>query len=115
MRTISARLFALALLASATAACNKHGETCSKYVDMSMKCGESLEGSEREVAESMLKGMCQGAFDGDYAGASADERKIIEGMYKHIKSTATCAAKATTCEEYKRCEDAAPEALSLAP
>ena len=112
MRTVTARLFALALLATGAAACNKHSETCNKYVDLSIKCDEDLAGDERAAAEAMLKGMCQGAFDGDYAGATADEKKIIEGMYAHIKSTATCAAKATTCEEYRRCEDSAPKALS---
>jgi hypothetical protein len=100
----------LLTIALTSAACgSKNKGTCDAYADMSMKCDKdtSMKDDEKAQAKTMLSGMCVAAFDGEYAGASGDEKKMMEEMYAHIKETATCGSKAKTCEEYAKCEEAA--------
>ena len=99
----------LLTVALTSAACNKNKGTCDSYADMSMKCDKdtSMKDDEKAQAKTMLSGMCVAAFDGEYAGTTGDEKKMMEEMYAHIKETATCGSKATTCEEYAKCEEAA--------
>ena len=49
-------------------------------------------------------GMCQAAHAGEYGGASGKEKAMMVRMYDHMKAAAACASKATTCDEYERCE-----------
>ena len=103
-------LLLLTLALVTTAACgSKNKGTCDSYADMSMQCDTdtTMKDDEKAQAKTMLSGMCVAAFDGEYAGASGDEKKMMEEMYAHIKEVATCGSKATTCEEYAKCEDAA--------
>lgn len=97
------------VLALTAAACNKNKGTCDAYADMAVKCEKetSMKDDEKGQAKTMLTGMCLAAFDDEYAGASGDEKKMMEEMYAHVKQVASCGAKATTCEEYAKCEDAA--------
>lgn len=101
-------LFVLAL-ALASAACSKNKGTCDAYADMAVKCEQdtSIKDDEKDQAKTMLSGMCIAAFDGEYAGASGDEKKMMEEMYAHVKEVASCGSKAKTCEEYAKCEEAA--------
>ncbi len=101
-------LFLLTLAVTAAACGSKNKGTCDSYADMSMKCDKdtSMKDDEKAQAKTMLSGMCVAAFDGEYAGATGDEKKMMEEMYAHIKETATCGSKATTCEEYAKCEEA---------
>ena len=103
-------LLLLTLALATTAACgSKNKGTCDSYADMSMKCDKdtTMKDDEKAQAKTMLSGMCVAAFDGEYAGASGDEKKMMEEMYAHIKEVATCGSKAKTCEEYAKCEEAA--------
>lgn len=100
----------LLVLGLISASCgSKNKGTCDAYAEMSMKCDEhtSMKDDEKAQAKTMLSGMCVAAFDGEYAGASGEEKKMMESMYATIKETATCGSKATTCEEYAKCKEAA--------
>jgi hypothetical protein len=102
-------LLLLTLALATTAACNKNKGTCDSYAEMSMKCDKDtkMKDDEKAQTKTMLSGMCVAAFDGEYAGASGEEKKMMEEMYAHIKEVATCSSKATTCEEHAKCEEAA--------
>lgn len=101
-------LLTLATLTLGAAACSKNKATCEKYTDWAMKCDKdtSMKDDEKDAAKSMLTGMCIAAFDGEYGGAKDDEKKMMQEMYDHLKAEATCAEKASSCEDYKKCEDA---------
>lgn len=101
----------VSLIAISAAACSKHKATCEKYVDWSMKCDKdsSLKGDEQDQAKTMLTQMCIAAYDDEYAGATGDSKKMMEEMYAHITSVATCAEKANSCEDYAKCEAAAKD------
>lgn len=101
---ITTSLLALALSATA---CSKHKATCEKYSDWAMKCDKdtTLDGDEKDQAKTMITGMCLAAFEGEYAGATGDSRKMMEEMYAGIKTSATCVEKATSCDDYAKCKD----------
>ena len=98
----------LALLAlMSVAACNKNKGKCDAYADWSMKCDKdtSMSGDEKDQAKTMISGMCLAAFEGEYAGAKGESRKMMEEMYVNLKAGATCAESAKSCDDFKKCED----------
>ena len=101
------RTIVLALLLLPAAACNKNKGKCDAYADWSMKCDKdsSLSGDEKDQAKTMISGMCLAAFEGEYAGAKGESRKMMEEMYANLKAGATCAESAKSCDDFKKCED----------
>jgi len=95
------------LLISASTACNKHKGKCEAYADWSMKCDKDgeLSGGEKDQVKTMVTGMCLAAFEGEYAGATGDSRRMMEEMYENLKKGASCAESVKSCDEFKKCED----------
>lgn len=92
----------------ALAGCKKDHPQCKTYVDLAMKCDGDLKTSpanERDAAKLVLGGMCEEAFTNDTSNVEGETKQMVTEMYASIRTKASCAAKATTCEQYEKCMD----------
>lgn len=105
MRTL---LSTLLLGTLALAGCKKDYPQCETYVDLAMKCDGDLKASpanEKDTAKLVLGGMCEEAFKNDTSSVEGDTKQMVTEMYASIRTKASCAAKATSCEQYEKCMD----------
>ncbi|HSD90957.1 MAG TPA: hypothetical protein VLB44_25710 [Kofleriaceae bacterium] len=81
----------LVVAALLVAGCGK--SKCEKYAEIEWKCGNNP-ADEKDVTLRISEGFCE----------AADHDKAMA----HFAKEADCAAKFTTCEEYKQCTAAVP-------
>jgi len=98
----------LVVTAFAVPACKKGGETCEKFVERSMTCGDDdvtkMTSTEKSQFKLMMEGMCEGAFSNEVGGAEGDTKKMMLGMYATLRTKATCVAAAKDCAAAKACD-----------
>lgn len=105
MRTL---LSTLLLASLALGGCKKDYPQCETYVELAMKCDGDLKSApsqERNTAKLMLGGMCEEAFKNDTSSVEGETKKMVTEMYSQLRTRATCAAKANTCEGYEKCTE----------
>lgn len=108
------RLLLIAImLCSCKQSISKEQELCAKAAAMFEKC-ESFDGSGSDAAltkELMLdrwRGLCRAVLTGETAQLMQNARDLYQSMDEGTKAglrlQAECTAKATTCDEYAKCE-----------
>jgi hypothetical protein len=106
---------ALVVLLGCTASTTKEQELCSKAAAMFERCEDLDQGSgsdaalTRELMIDRWRGLCRAVLTGKTAQLMKNSLELYNAMDEATKAglrlTAECTAKATTCDEYKKCDD----------
>jgi hypothetical protein len=110
---------ALLALVVAAAGCKagttRHQELCARAASMFEKCEELDLGSgsdaplTKELMLDRWRGLCRAAYTGETAQLMQNTRELFASMDEATKAglrvQAECTAKATTCAEYKKCDE----------
>lgn len=101
--------------AGCKAGTSRHQELCARAAVMFEKCEELDLGSgsdaplTRELMLDRWRGLCRAAFTGETAQLMQNSRELFlamdEGTKAGLRLQAECTAKATTCAEYKKCDE----------
>jgi hypothetical protein len=112
-------LLALAFSFFGAAGCkqgvSKEQELCARAAAMFEKC-EQLDlgsGSDAPLTKELMldrwRGLCRAAFTGETAQLMQNSRELWNAMDDATKAglrvQAECTAKATSCDEYKKCDE----------
>ena len=94
---------------------SKEAELCARAAAMFEKCEEIDLGSGSDAAlskELMLdrwRGLCRAVYTGQTSQLRPNALELYqamdEGTRAGLRMQAECAAKTTTCDEYKKCDD----------
>lgn len=105
----------LVVLVGCKAPTTKVQQLCARAAAMFDKCEELDVGSgsdaalSRELTIDRWRGICRAVFTGETAQLMANSKELFASMDDVTKAAlrqqAECAAKATTCADYKKCED----------
>lgn len=111
MRSLLA--FVLVLGAACTMKTTKEQELCARASAMFEKC-ETFDGSGSDAAltkDLMIdrwRGLCRAVLTGKTEQLMANTRELYQSMDEGTKAglrlQAECTAKATTCDEYAKCD-----------
>lgn len=117
MRLLSAIVIVLgsALIAGCTSKTTKEQELCARAGAMFEKCEELDVGSgsdaalTRDLMIDRWRGLCRAVFTGETQQLLPNALELYKALDEPTKAglrlQAECTAKATTCAEYKKCDD----------
>jgi hypothetical protein len=108
-------LLLVAIVAGCKAGTTKEQELCARAAARFEKC-EELDlgsGSDAPIAREMTidrwRGLCRAVFTGKTEQLMQNARELFaamdEGTKAGLRIQAECTAKATTCAEYKKCDE----------
>ena len=109
-------LLALLVIAGCKAGgVTKEQELCARAAAMFDKCEQLDLGSgsdaalSRELTIDRWRGLCRAVFTGETAQLMQNARELYASMDEATKAglrvQAECTAKATTCDEYTKCDE----------
>jgi hypothetical protein len=106
---------ALGLMLGCKASVSKEQELCAKAAAMFERCEDLDQGSgsdaalTRELMIDRWRGLCRAVFTGKTEQLMTNSKELFNAMDEATKAglrlTAECSAKATTCAEYKKCDE----------
>jgi hypothetical protein len=115
MRRALLLIAGLTVVLGCKASTTRHQELCARAAAMFDKCEELDLGSgsgaalSRELTLDRWRGICRAVFTGETAQLMQNAKDLFASMDDVTKAAlrqqAECSAKATTCAEYKKCED----------
>ncbi|HSD90588.1 MAG TPA: hypothetical protein VLB44_23850 [Kofleriaceae bacterium] len=108
-------LLLVALVGCKPGGVTKDQELCAKAAAMFERCEELDVGSgsdaalSKELTIDRWRGLCRAVFTGKTEQLMTNARELYQSMDEGTKAglrvQAECAAKATSCDEYKKCDD----------